>query len=75
MELYARGGISSYWIIDPLAERVTLTQYLLGPGGIYQERLRADDVVTLDEPWKVVLDLPAMTLERDGIHPASHPYR
>lgn len=75
MDLYARGGIQHYWIIDPLFERVTLTQYLLGPEGTYREKLTTDDVVTLDEPWPVVIDLPAMTLERDRIHPASHPYR
>jgi len=60
---------------DPLAERVTLTHYLLGADGVYRERLRADDVVTLDQPWPVVLDLPAMTRERDEIHTADHPYR
>jgi len=75
MSLYARGGIPSYWIIDPLAERVTLTQYLLGPEGAYREWLRTADIATLDEPWRVVLDLPAMTRMRDRIHPASDPYR
>ena len=37
MDLYARGGIQHHWIIDPLVERVTLTQYFLGPDGTYRE--------------------------------------
>src|SRR4051812_11650771 len=29
MKLYSYGGIPDYWIIDPLAERITLTQFQL----------------------------------------------
>jgi hypothetical protein len=32
MRLYACAGISAYWLIDPLAERVTFTEYLPGRG-------------------------------------------
>lgn len=73
--LYARGGIPSYRIVDPLAERVTLTEYRLGPGGRYHEHLTSDGVVTLDRPWRVVLDLPEMTRRRDLIHTPERPYR
>jgi Uma2 family endonuclease len=60
-------GIPSYWIIDPLAERVTFTQFCLGPDGVYQRRLRTDALVTVDQPWEITLDLPAWTGKRDRI--------
>jgi Uma2 family endonuclease len=64
LEWYAGMGIPHYWIIDPLCDRVTLTEFQLGPDG-YRQRLRADELITLDEPWKVTLDLPAWTRKRD----------
>ena len=64
---YAELGIPAYWIIDPLAERVTFTQFLLDPDGLYQRRLRTDELVTLDEPWEITLDLPAWTRRRDRV--------
>lgn len=60
-------GIPSYWIIDPLGERVTFTQFCLGPGGEYQCRLQTDELVTVDVPWEITLDLPAWTRKRDRI--------
>jgi Uma2 family endonuclease len=65
-ELYARIGIPGYWIIDPLKERVTLTELRLGPDG-YRQRLQTDELTTLEEPWKITLDLPAWTRRRDHI--------
>lgn len=75
MRLYARGGIPSYWIIDPLVERVTLTQYLLGPDGVYHQHMQTHGLARLDQPWRVELDLPAITRVRDEIHTADHPYK
>jgi len=66
-EYYGNLGIPAYWIIDPLAARVTLTQFLLGPDGSYQQHLKTDDLVTVEEPWKITLDLPAWTRRRDLI--------
>ncbi|HEX9999123.1 MAG TPA: Uma2 family endonuclease, partial [Actinoplanes sp.] len=60
--------IPSYWIIDPLADRVTLTEFTLDPGGAYQCRLQTDELVTVDQPWEITLDLPAWTRKRDRIH-------
>ncbi|MFI7547707.1 hypothetical protein [Actinoplanes sp. NPDC049599] len=60
-------GIPSYWIIDPLADRVTFTQFCLGTDGVYQSRLETAEVVTVDRPWEVTLDLPAWTRKRDRI--------
>jgi len=65
LKKYAYVGIPSYWIIDPLAERVTFTEFRLGPDGAYQSRLQADDIVTVDWPWEITLDLPAWTRRRD----------
>ena len=64
---YANVGIPAYWIVDPLAERVTLTQFLLGRGGVYIEKLRTDELVTVREPWEITLDLPAWTRRRDEL--------
>lgn len=64
LDWYAGMGIPHYWIIDPLRHRVTLTEFRLGPGG-YRQRLEVDELITLDEPWKVTLDLPAWTRKRD----------
>jgi Uma2 family endonuclease len=67
LKKYAYVGIPSYWIIDPLAERVTFTQFRLGPDGVYQSRVHTDEVVTVDQPWEITLDLPAWTRKRDRI--------
>ena len=67
LKKYADVGIPHYWIIDPLAERVTFTQLCLGPDGVYQRRLHSDDLVTVDQPWPTTLDLPAWTRKRDRI--------
>ncbi|GAA3337906.1 Uma2 family endonuclease [Amorphoplanes nipponensis] len=64
---YAEVGIPSYWIIDPLAERVTFTQYCLGSDGAYRSELQTAEVVTVDRPWEVTLDLPAWTRKRDRL--------
>jgi Uma2 family endonuclease len=67
LKKYAHVGIPSYWIIDPLAERVTFTQFCLGPDGVYERKLQTDEVVTVDHPWEITLDLPAWTRKRDRI--------
>lgn len=70
MKVYAEGGIPAYWIIDLLAERVTLTEFLLGSGGEYQQLGTADTLVTMVRPWEVTLDPSAWTQERDHIREA-----
>lgn len=62
--LYARSGVATYWVIDPLHERITLTEMLLGPGGEYEFGVHTDAVFTTDRPWPVTLDLPALTARR-----------
>ncbi|BAL92255.1 hypothetical protein AMIS_70350 [Actinoplanes missouriensis 431] len=73
LKKYAYVGIRNYWIVDPLAERVTLTQFALGPGGDYQQLLETDELVTVDRPWRITLDLPAWTRRRDRIRAVARP--
>lgn len=72
---YADAGIPSYWIFDPLGQRVTFTQYLLGDDGIYEQHMSGDELVTVDVPWEVTLDLPAWTRRRDRIREAARSRR
>ena len=67
LKKYAYAGIPSYWIIDPLAERVTFTQLCLDLDGVYRSRVHTDEIVTVDQPWEITLDLPAWTRTRDRI--------
>ncbi len=62
---YAAARIPFYWLIDPLAERITFTQFGLGSDRAYRQLLHTADSVVVDEPWKVVLDLSAWTRKRD----------
>jgi Uma2 family endonuclease len=64
---YADLKISAYWIVDPLAQRITITVLELEPDGQYHQRLQTDERVTLEEPWAVTLDLPAWTRKRDRL--------
>ena len=73
LKRYAYVGIPSYWIIDPLAERVTFTQYLLGSDGSYHQGAHTDKLVTVDRPWPVTLDLPAWTSKRDRLRRVARP--
>jgi Uma2 family endonuclease len=63
---YAYSGIPSYWLVDPDAERITFRQYLLGDGGVYHQHVETDELITVDLPWEITLDLPAWTRRRDG---------
>jgi Uma2 family endonuclease len=73
-ELYAYAGFASYWIIGLLAERITFTQFLLGSDGAFRQQVQADEVVTIDQPWQVTLDLPAWTRCRDELRATGGSY-
>jgi len=73
MKLYAYAGIPAYWIIDPLGERVTFSQFLLSSGGAYHRQLHADGSITIHQPWEITLDLAAWTWTRDDLHGAARP--
>lgn len=68
---YARAGIPTYWVVDPLGERVTLTEHRLGPAGEYERAAHTDDLFVTERPWKVSVDLPALTARRDDLLPPS----
>ncbi|GAA4591985.1 Uma2 family endonuclease [Actinoplanes octamycinicus] len=73
LKKYAYVGIVNYWIVDPLADRITFTQFALGADGAYRQLLETSDLVTVDEPWQVTLDLPAWTRRRDRIRAVARP--
>jgi Uma2 family endonuclease len=73
MKLYAYAGIPAYWVIDPLADRVTFTEFLLSEGGAYHQHLHTDGLITIDRPWDTTLDLPGWTRRRDRIRDAARP--
>jgi Uma2 family endonuclease len=63
--------IPGYWVIDPLASRVTVTVFERGFDGRYRQQVQTDELVTLEQPWKVTLDLPSWTRRRDWLRAAS----
>jgi Uma2 family endonuclease len=63
--LYAKAGIGSYWVIDPFHDAgVTLAEFRLGGDGQYELLSETNKVFTVDLPFRVELDLPAMTAVR-----------
>lgn len=73
--LYARAGIPAYWLVDSVAERISITQFVLGADRRYRRRLHSAERVTLDAPWPTVIDLPSMTREREALRAAAWPSR
>ena len=67
LDKYASAGIRFYWIVDPLAARVTSTQFVLRIDGRYEQVVHIDNLVTVEEPWKITLDLPAWTAKLDHL--------
>ncbi|MEH1053946.1 Uma2 family endonuclease [Micromonospora sp. CPCC 206171] len=65
--VYAHAGVQTYWVVDPLRERMTLTQFVLGPKGEYEAVAHTDDVFVTERPWKVSVDLPALTARRAAL--------
>ncbi|WP_405094811.1 Uma2 family endonuclease [Micromonospora sp. NBC_01412] len=66
-KVYAHAGVRSYWVLDPLQERVTLTEYVLGAGREYEQVAHTEDLFVTERPWKVSVDLPALTTRRNGL--------
>jgi hypothetical protein len=54
-------------VVDPLHERMTLTEYTLGPTGEYEVVTHTEDLFVTERPWKVSVDLPALTTRRAGL--------
>ncbi|MEU2611783.1 Uma2 family endonuclease [Micromonospora sp. NPDC007271] len=66
-KLYAHAGVRSYWVVDPLQERITLTEYALGAVREYDQLTHAEDLFVTERPWKVSVDLPALTARRTDL--------
>ncbi|MEU4381986.1 Uma2 family endonuclease [Micromonospora echinofusca] len=66
-KVYAHAGVRTYWVVDPLHERMTLTEYTLGPTGEYEVLTHTEDLFVTERPWKVSVDLPALTTRRAGL--------
>lgn len=73
---YAKARIPTYWIIDPTTGQISLIERLLGPDGDYHYGEATSEVYTTDRPWKVTLDLPALSARhkamREHADPADH---
>ena len=65
--VYARAGIQTYSVVDALHPKMTLTEFVLGPDGGYHPGVHTDEVFTTERPWKVTLDLPALTARRNRV--------
>lgn len=68
--IYARAGVPTYWVIDPLHDKLTLTEFLLGSSE-YELGAHTSDVFTTERPWSVTLDLPALSARRAGLEAGS----
>lgn len=72
--MYAGAGVGKYWVIDPLADKISLTEMVLD-----RQRRRyvldgvTTDVFTTDLPYPITIDLPALTAERDAFPGRSKP--
>jgi Uma2 family endonuclease len=73
LKKYAYVAIPNYWIVDPLADQVTLTQLWLEADGGYRQVLQTGEKVTVDLPWRTTLDLPAWTRRRNRIRAVARP--
>ncbi len=69
--IYARAGVPTYWVIDPLHDKFTLTEFLLGSNGEYEPGAHTSEVFTTDRPWSVTVDLPALTARRAKLEAGS----
>ncbi|WP_328339121.1 Uma2 family endonuclease [Micromonospora sp. NBC_00421] len=63
----AHAGVRSYWVLDPLQDRLTLTEYTLGANREYEQVTHTDDLFVTEQPWKVSVDLPALTARKNDL--------
>ncbi|MCI4064747.1 Uma2 family endonuclease [Micromonospora sp. R77] len=66
-KVYAHAGVRSYWVVDPLQEKIALTEYVLGANREYEQVSNTEDLFVTETPWKVSVDLPALTARRDAL--------
>lgn len=61
VRLYGRAGVKRYWVLDPQHDAITLTEFAASTGGELEPTTHTAQVFTTEWPWKVTLDLPALT--------------
>ncbi|MFF5214762.1 Uma2 family endonuclease [Micromonospora sp. NPDC000442] len=69
-KVYAQAGVRSYWVVDPLRDRITLTEYALGADRQYAQVTHTEDRFVTEQPWKVSVDLPALTARLNELRAA-----
>ncbi|SBT53176.1 Uma2 family endonuclease [Micromonospora auratinigra] len=66
-KVYAHAKVRSYWVVDPLQDRIALTEYALGANREYEQVGNTEDLFVTETPWKVSVDLPALTARRAAL--------
>ena len=72
--MYAAAGVEKYWVIDPLTDKISLTEMVLD-----RQRRRyliegvTTDMFTTDQPYPITVDLPGLTARRDAFLGRSKP--
>ena len=67
-KVYARAGVASYWVVDPLFEDgIVLTEFRPGENGVYEIVTSTNKVFTTDVPYPVTIDLPKLTERRRAL--------
>jgi Uma2 family endonuclease len=65
-KLFAAAAVGSYWVIDPTFEKgVVLTEFRLGDNGAYDTVTNTDKIFVTEVPYRVTIDLPALTEIRE----------
>ena len=65
-KLFASAGVEHYWVVDPTFKGgVVLTEFRIGADGRYDIATSTNKVFTTDEPFPIVVDLPALTALRE----------
>jgi hypothetical protein len=63
--IHERAAFRSPVLPTDVPDRITLTRFSLDVDGTYRCVQQANELLTIDEPWKITLDLPAWTRKRD----------
>ncbi|MBO0870499.1 MAG: Uma2 family endonuclease [Micromonosporaceae bacterium] len=67
-KVYARAGIAAYWVVDQKHDRISLVEMVLDPGHEqYTTRGHTTGVFSVDVPWPITIDLPALSARRAAL--------
>jgi Uma2 family endonuclease len=66
--MYAAAGVERYWVVDPLGDKLSLTEMVLMPQRRrYVIESVTTGVFTTTKPYSISIDLPALTARRDAL--------